>query len=702
MGRRLNLLFMGIIVLGIALLTGGAIVAVQNAGAAAGALRGPVYSYAFVAALILVAALVVLWALVERRALRAADAVARDLKTLLQAKQIDRHLRVPPGHLLGELPETIEQLVDALRGARREMVKAMASATARMETEKGWLEMILLELVREGVIVCSAQHRILLYNHPAARQFRSSHALGLGRSLFDMMASPPIEHALERLQWRRERGQSNLNLRLVCATIDGRTMFQARMALILDPAAEFSGYVLTLEDISAELEERQRSEIVRRSVTRDLRGPLGSLRAAAENLVSFPDMEERHRQAFTRVILNDSEALCERLEQISASYTGQREGQWPMSDIHSPDLFNCVAGHLERAGGPTVRAASDPHWLQGDSHSLMLILEYLVVRVTTHGRVPEVELRAQSQGQRVFVDICWQGAVPAADDLKLWLAESIPGLKGGAVGEVLEYHGSEPWVQALADGEAMLRIPLQRPARLEEEEPADKLPPRPEFYDFDLFRSQDVSAELAARPVRELTYVVFDTETTGLKPTHGDEIISIAAVRVTQGRVLSGETFTSLVNPARPIPKDSIRFHGITDAQVSDQPPIGQVLPRFHTFAGDAVLVAHNAAFDMKFLRLKEAECGVRFENPLVDTMLLSLLIEGTDEDHSLDAICERLNITVEGRHSALGDAIATGEVLSHFLDRLEAIGVRTFADLMRATNMEAELRFRSARFEQA
>jgi len=313
-----------------------------------------------------------------------------------------------------------------------------------------------------------------------------------------------------------------------------------------------------------------------------------------------------------------------------------------------------------------------------------------------------VELRAETQGQRVFVDICWAGSVPAANDLKLWLAESIPGLKGGAVGEVLEYHGSEPWVQALSNGKVVLRIPLQRPARPEEEEPGGKLPPRPEFYDFDLFRGQAVSDELAGRPVRELTYVVFDTETTGLKPTHGDEIISIAAVRVTQGRLLTGETFESLVNPARPIPNDSIRFHGITDEQVRDQPAIGEVLPRFHTFAGDAVLVAHNAAFDMKFLRLKEAECGVHFDNPVVDTMLMSLLIEGIDEDHSLDAICERMDITVGGRHSALGDAIATGEVLSHFLDRLEAIGVRTFADLMRATNMEAELRFRAARFEQA
>jgi DNA polymerase-3 subunit epsilon len=68
--------------------------------------------------------------------------------------------------------------------------------------------------------------------------------------------------------------------------------------------------------------------------------------------------------------------------------------------------------------------------------------------------------------------------------------------------------------------------------------------------------------------------------------------------------------------------------------------------------------------------------------------MLLSLLLEGDDGEHSLDEVCGRLNITFENRHSALGDALATAEVLSHFLDRLDAIGVTTFGQLMRTTNM--------------
>ena len=113
------------------------------------------------------------------------------------------------------------------------------------------------------------------------------------------------------------------------------------------------------------------------------------------------------------------------------------------------------------------------------------------------------------------------------------------------------------------------------------------------------------------------------------------------------------------------------------------------------------MLVAHNAAFDMRFLKLREAQCGVRFDNAVIDTLLLSLLVDGNDEDHSLDGICERLNVKIEGRHSALGDAMATAHVLVHLLERLHARGVHTFKDVMRATDMEDQLRARAHQFSQ-
>jgi len=163
------------------------------------------------------------------------------------------------------------------------------------------------------------------------------------------------------------------------------------------------------------------------------------------------------------------------------------------------------------------------------------------------------------------------------------------------------------------------------------------------------------------------------------------------------GRVLTGEAIEWLINPGRPIPPASIKFHGLTDADVADKPAIEAVLPEFRSFVGDAVMVAHNAAFDMKFLSVRERAAGVRFDNPVLDTMLISSLLDGAEEDHSLDALCERYGVTVTARHSALADTIGTAQLLLGFIDRLEAKGLTTFGEVMKATNMAAELRHRGA-----
>ena len=93
------------------------------------------------------------------------------------------------------------------------------------------------------------------------------------------------------------------------------------------------------------------------------------------------------------------------------------------------------------------------------------------------------------------------------------------------------------------------------------------------------------------------------------------------------------------------------------------QPSIDEVLPPFAQFAEDTVLVGHNLAFDLRFLELKEARTGVRFTQPVLDTLLLSAVVHPDEEDHSLEAMAARLGVSVVGRHTALGDAIMTGEI---------------------------------------
>ncbi len=221
----------------------------------------------------------------------------------------------------------------------------------------------------------------------------------------------------------------------------------------------------------------------------------------------------------------------------------------------------------------------------------------------------------------------------------------------------------------------------------------NSLPARPEYTKFDIYDHPMHLDELGGRELKSLAFVVFDTETTGLRPSHGDEIVSIAGVRVVDGDIKTGEPFTRLVTTGRKIPRASIRFHGITDDMVKDEAGINEVLPEFRDFVGDAVLVAHNAAFDMKFLKLKETQTKAVFDHLVLDSLLLSVFLEPESRNHGLDAIAERLGVEVEGRHTALGDSLVTAKVFLRMLDMLEARGIRTLGQAIEASSRISPVR---------
>lgn len=193
-------------------------------------------------------------------------------------------------------------------------------------------------------------------------------------------------------------------------------------------------------------------------------------------------------------------------------------------------------------------------------------------------------------------------------------------------------------------------------------------------YDFELL-DQDLHENIADTSMQALSYVVFDTETTGLLPDRGDEIVQLAAVRVVNGRRVQSEVFNTLVNPGRPIPPSSTLIHGITDAMVANAPNVDQVVRDFHNFARGSVLVAHNIEFDMAFLRRAARRAGLRFDHPVLDTAVLSAKVFGDGENHSLDALAARLGVelTPSARHTAVGDATATAEILIKLLPAVQA-----------------------------
>lgn len=211
-------------------------------------------------------------------------------------------------------------------------------------------------------------------------------------------------------------------------------------------------------------------------------------------------------------------------------------------------------------------------------------------------------------------------------------------------------------------------------------------------FDFDLMNDA-VATEIRDTELANLCFIPFDTETTGLS-VKDDSILQIGALRVLNGRIVAGEEIDTYVDPGVPIPPASTKIHHITDDDVKDAPDIATAGRALHHFCRDAVLVAHNAPFDIGLLRRFQAEMGVEWSHPVVDTVLLSAVVFGTTEDHTLDALCERLSVEIDPseRHTALGDARATAEVLVKLLPLLKGKGISTFGELLKETQAHARL----------
>lgn len=168
-------------------------------------------------------------------------------------------------------------------------------------------------------------------------------------------------------------------------------------------------------------------------------------------------------------------------------------------------------------------------------------------------------------------------------------------------------------------------------------------------------------------------FVVFDIETTGLSPKN-DMITEIGAVKIEDNKIV-GE-FSQLINPQRKIPDNIVKLTGITDDMVKDMPTIEEVLPRFEKFIEDAVLVAHNASFDVGFIRDKFSRLGKEIDNAVLDTLELSRALFPQLKSHKLNIIAKHLNVSLINHHRAVDDAKATAEILLKSLEILSSKGI--------------------------
>ena len=689
-----------------------------------------------VAALVMVALVVVVLAtalaqpLLRRWLL--APALLRDEAMLLLQGPLPRPLAAAGGNAaLQGLARCIAELARQRDQLRTDIDVAVARASHGVAQERNRLAALMSEL-SQSVVVCNLDGRVLLYNQRARQQLQTAvqspsatappvggaELIGLGRSIHGVLDRALLAHALDSVRQRLQRGDAQPSAQFVTATRAGQLLRVqlAPVRAVVDggagqatsaatpataPAAEaLTGYVLVLDNITRSHAQQAAQDRLLLGLTEGSRGSLANLQAAVE-MLDDPGLPPALRERFIGVIRDESQAMGSRLQTLADQANLQPASHWPLDDMRGADFVQAAGPAMARAVSPAgslhvgEQEVDASLWLQLDSFALLQALCGLAQRLHAERDIHTLHLRLQgAAGGRAHLDLVWTGQAMSTETVMGWELDPLPAEPGSAgpalsVRDVVQRHGGEFWFERdRVRHQAFFRFLLpqaQQPAALT---PSDS---RPEVVDFDLFAQFDNGHALDDTPLTSLAFTVFDTETTGLQPLAGDEILQIGAVRIVNGRLLQGERFDQLVDPRRDIPAAGIPIHGITPDMVAGQPNILQVLPGFHAFAADSVLVAHNAAFDLRFLQLKEKASGLRFDQPVLDTLLLSALVHPGQESHALDAVAQRLGVAVVGRHTALGDAQVTAAVLLKLLPLLAAMGLHTLGQV-RAASQQTQL----------
>ncbi len=630
-----------------------------------------------------------------------------------------------PAHRLPEqvpgafkrLAAAVNQLADAYERSRAEVTERVAETAGELERERNRLAALMSEL-SVAVLVCNSEGRILLYNTAARQLFdrpeRSGSSIGLGRSVFAVLDRNLVAYALDRVTGSAEGSypvavgyQGRLLRARITAVGPHRGAVQVEQA---GEAGQDAGFVVTVEDMTRIADASQNREVVLRTMTRDARAALAAIRAAVENVLDYPEMDAEQQGRFLAIISEEATRLGTRLEESITETADQPDETWAATLVSGRDLVDSLARGLARDHLPVVavepQGAAGQAWLTVDGFAVQHLLSHLLEQVNDTVAPEQVGLRLGCIANFAELDLTWTGRPVEDATLRTWTAQPLP---PGAPGpgatyqEVIDRHGGEIWTGTQSGSDVRyvrLLLPLtrqdaaRRPAgssrvsgNLDSAGGQDTGHSRDAAsgylatYDFSLLTHSAGRGPWQDRPLAELSFTVFDTETTGLQPQHGDEIISIGAIRIVNGKLLRRETFDQLIDPRRSVPQASVDIHGIRPELLVGQPTIEEVLPAFAAFAEETVLVGHNVAFDLQFLARRPQGAAALLALPVLDTLLLSPVVHPEVDRHALEDIAGRLGINVIGRHTALGDALVTGEVFLALIQLLADRGITTVAE---------------------
>jgi len=669
------LLFFGLLAVGtLAAIGAGLWIAARRAGVEG--LHPEAVQGALIAGFLSLGLIVWIWFLFDANVARAIERLSAAIRARVHAGiEHDLAAEAQAARYLGDLAPAAEAITRSLVQTRNALAESVARETTRLAAEKSRLETLLAD-VPVAVLLCTADHQLVFYNGQGVDILGEGSAPGLARNLLDYLREGPIRHAYDRLAGA---GDPDMASDLLCATVSGGRLLAGRMRVLRRREEGVPpGYVLTLRDVTADITAHTRRDALLTEVFDRVRRPAANLQTVIGVLSEIEG--ESDAPDLSAAMLDEVGALTRAITELGARYDAVQSEWRPLVNTRSADLLDGLKGRLQ-AEGLVLETEGPELILQVDGFEIAAFWSWLAGRIAAEGLSRAFRLvLIEEDGPGAAMRLEWAGAPLSVGRLDGWLTEPLGRDTGELTAQaVLKTHGTECWPEP-RPGYCAVVMPIRSARR------AGRRPPplaRAVVYDFDLL-SKARNAAVADTRLTDLTFVVFDTETTGLTPS-SDAIVQIAAVRLVNGRRVTGEVFDTLVDPGRPIPAASTDVHGITDQMVLGAPDIHEAARQFHKFAEGAVLIAHNAPFDMEFLRRQEEAIGLAFDHPVLDTVLLSAVVYGQLEQHSLDALCARLGITIpeEARHTAIGDTIATADAFLKLVPMLTARGLTTFGEVV-------------------
>lgn len=597
--------------------------------------------------------------------------------TLLSRAQSD-HSNAKTDHsarYLGDLSLAAQGIMDQLAQTRALLAKTVAQETTELIETNENLAALAAE-VPFGILLVSCDHKVVFYNAAATELCQADQKLGLGHSIFDILTPVTLTSAYARL-CAGDGGIGHV-IPLTVMQQNSTQILSARMRLTHAPQSnqDRPAYVLTLDDTA---QDRQR---------RDAQSALGA--QAIMQLANISTTLQTAQSAWKHAMLTQSPAKLDAALHDVLAHVAQKSADLvqkydaielepqPTVQISGQDICDAVTARLKEADITLVATLNEPVSLVIDPDALITLLVHTATRLSQDG-AKALSMLITPENAGALVAMGWSGEMLYVDRLEAWLNEplDLDRLKR-STRQVLNDTNTDMWPESGYGTRRVLKLPI----------PHAFVNAKPNrcgaTYDFGLLKRPS-SIMQASIPLSNLTYVVFDTETTGLLPDAGDEICQVAAIRIVNGNIVPTETLDTLVDPERHIPKASTKIHHITNEMVRGQPTIDIAGRALHSFARGSVLVAHNAPFDMAFLHRNSDRIGATFEHTIIDTVLLSAVVFGQSQSHSLDDICARLGIEIppHQRHTAIGDTIATAQAFLKMLQIAKAKGIVTLEDLV-------------------